>query len=57
MQGKQDTSSADNLTRQVTFLFDFMFIHSDLTVSEEWTDKLLNTAKPILNSAAHALNL
>ena len=57
LQGKQDTSSADNLTRQVTFIFDFMFIHSDLTVSEEWYDKLLNTAKPIINSAAHALNL
>ena len=57
LQGKQDTSSADNLTRQVTFIFDFMFIHSDLTVSEKWYDKLLNTAKPILNSAAHALNL
>ena len=58
LQGKQDTSSADNLTRQVTFIFDFMFIHSDLTVSEKWYDKLLfNTAKPILNSAAHILNL
>ena len=57
LQGKQDTSSADNLTRQVTFIFDFMFIHSDLAVSEEWYDKLLNTAKPIINSAAHALNL
>ena len=57
LQGKQDTSSADNLTRQVTFIFDFMFIHSDLTVSEKWYDKLLNTAKPILNSAAHTLNL
>ena len=58
LQGKQDTSSADNLTRQVTFIFDFMFIHSDLTVSEKWYDKLLfNTAKPIINSAAHILNL
>ena len=57
LQGKQDQTSAENLTRQITFMFDFMLVQSDLKVSESWSDKLLNTAKPILNSAAHALNL
>ena len=57
LQGKQDQTSAENLTRQITFMFDFMLVQSDLKVSESWSDKLLNTAKPILNSAAHTLNL
>lgn len=57
LQGKQDQTSAENLTRQITFMFDFMLVQSDLKVSESWSDKLLNTTKPILNSAAHALNL
>ena len=57
LQGKQDQSSADNLIRQLLFIFDYMYIDSQLKTSESWSEKLLNTAKPILNSAAHALNL
>ena len=57
LQGKQDQSSADNLIRQVLFIFDYMYIDSQLKTSESWSEKLLNTTKPILNSAAHALNL
>ena len=57
LQGNQDTSSADNLKRQVVFIFDLMTIQSDLKINESWSDKLLNTAKPILNNAAHTLNI
>lgn len=57
LQGNQDTSSADNLKRQVIFIFDYMYIDSELKTTESWSEKLLNTAKPILNSAVHTLNL
>ena len=45
------------MKRQVLFIFDYMYIDSGLKTSESWSEKLLNTAKPILNSAAHAINL
>lgn len=57
LQGKQDTSGADNFVRQVTFIFDFMFVQSDLKVVESWGSKLLSTAGTIAKSAASALNI
>lgn len=51
-------SGADNLTRQVMFNFDFMYITSDkLDVVEDWKDKLLSTGKTIFNNAAKAINI
>ena len=57
MQGNQDTSDAANFKRQVVFIFDYMFVLSDLKVTESWQDKLLSTGKALAGSAAHALNL
>ena len=58
LQGKQDVSGADNLTRQVMFNFDFMYITSDkLDVVEDLKDKLLSTGKTLFNSAAKAINI
>ena len=57
MQGQQDTSDAANFKRQVVFIFDYMFVMSDLKVSESWQDKLLSTGKALAGSAAHVLNI
>ncbi len=45
------------ITRQVTFIFDFMFIESDLTTIDSIKDKLLDTGRTITNSASKAINL
>ena len=58
LQGNQDTSSADNLKRQVVFVFDLMTVQSDkLKTSESWDEKLLGTGKALAGSAMHALNI
>ena len=50
-QAIQDAGSP-NLTRDVSFLFDYMFITSNLKNCEDVEDKLLSTGKTLLNSAA-----
>lgn len=58
LQGNQDTSSADNLKRQVVFVFDLMTVQSDkLKTSESWDEELLGTGKALAGSAMHALNI
>lgn len=54
-QPKQE--NGDNLTRQVVFMFDFMFITSkDLDVIEQPLDKLLSSGKALFNSATKMVN-
>jgi len=45
-----------SITRQVTFLFDFMFIESNDTTVESVENKLLSTGKTLLNSAGKMMN-
>lgn len=45
-----------SITRQVTFLFDFMFIESNDTTIESVENKLLSTGKTLLNSAGKMMN-
>lgn len=45
-----------SITRQVTFLFDFMFIESNDTTVESVENKLLSTGKILLNSAGKMMN-
>lgn len=54
-QATQDASSP-NLTRDVDFLYDYMFINSSLTNVESVADKLLSTGKTLLNGAAKMIN-
>lgn len=54
-QAIQDASS-HNITRDVTFLFDYMFITSNLKTTEDVKDKLLSTGKTLVNSAAKMIN-
>lgn len=57
LQGNQDTSSADNLKRQVVFIFDLMTVQSSLKTGESWSDKLLDTGKGLASGAMHVLNI
>ena len=50
-QATQDKSSP-NLKRDVSFLFDYMFINSSLTVAESVYSKILSTGTKLVNSAA-----
>ena len=54
-QPTQDSTSS--LTRDVSFLFDYMFVHSDLKIGESLADKLLDTGKTLLNSAGKLVNI
>lgn len=42
--------------RQVSFIFDFMFITSELTTMESTTDKLLGAGKTVFNAASNMVN-
>ena len=55
MQASQQ-AAFQNLTRDVSFLFDAMFVQSSLTNCESLTDKLLSTGKTLFNSAANMMN-
>lgn len=55
-QAKQQASGG-NLQRNVTFMFDYMFISSSLDNCESLGDKLLSTGKTLLNSAAKMMNM
>lgn len=51
----QDSSAT--LTRDVSFLFDYMFITSSLKTCESIKDKLLSTGRSLVNGAAKMLNM
>lgn len=57
MQQPTHDSSSGNLTRDVSFLFDYMFVTSSLTNCEDVKDKLLSTGKSLVNSAAKMMNM
>lgn len=44
------------MTRDVSFLFDYMFINSKLTTIESLEDRLLSSGKMLLNSATKMIN-
>lgn len=55
-QGNQDTS-ATNITRDVSFIFDYMMITSNLATSETLGDKLLSTGKSLVQSAGSLVKI
>ena len=55
MQASQQ-AAFQNLIRDVSFLFDAMFVQSSLKNCESLTDKLLSTGKTLFNSAANMMN-
>lgn len=64
LQGKQDVSGADNITRQVTFIFDFMTITTNslmnenkLYAKEKLINKLLGSLGSIASSAGNMVGL
>lgn len=57
LQANQDTSDGQNLKRQVVFIFDYMFVTSNLTVTESVGNKLLSTGKALVKGATNAINL
>lgn len=56
MQQAAQEPSSPNLTRDVSFIFDYMFITSSLKNCESLTEKLLSTGKSLVNSAASMVN-
>ena len=56
MQNANQQASVGNLTRNVSFLFDYMFVTSTLTNCESLTDKLLSTGRTLLNGATKMMN-
>lgn len=57
MQQASQEASSQNLTRDVSFLFDCMFITSSLSNCEDVKSKLLSTGKALVNSASKMLNM
>lgn len=57
MQQPTHDTSSPNLTRDVSFLFDYMFVTSSLTNCESLKDKLLSTGKSLVNSASKLVNM
>ena len=57
MQAKNE-QLGENVTRNLTMVFDYMFIQSkSLSTMEDWKSKLLSTGKTMFNSAANMINL
>lgn len=52
----EQQASFQNLTRNVTMVFDAMFVNSNLKTCESLTDKLLSTGKTLFNGAANMMN-
>lgn len=46
-----------NKQRQIAFLYDYMMVQSSYKNVEEWTEKLLGTAKTLFNAAGGMMNL
>ena len=56
LQQAQQSPDGNNLTRQMTMVFDMMFVQSSLGVTESVKDKLLGTGKTLFNSASKMVN-
>lgn len=56
LQQAKQSPDGDNLTRQLTMMFDFMIVKSKLNVTESVKDKLLGSGKTLLNSASKMVN-
>lgn len=56
LQGTQQPD-ASNITRTVSFIYDIMFVLSDLQVMDKPADKLLGVGGSLLKGAANMLNL
>jgi len=57
MQQGTHEASSPNLTRDVSFLFDYMLVTSSLTNCESLKDKLMSTGKSLVNSAGSMVNI
>lgn len=55
MQAQQQNSGT-NLTRDITLAFDYMFIFSEMQTTESVANKLISSAKTLVNGAANLLN-
>lgn len=56
LQQAQQSPDGANITRQVTMLFDMMFVESSLKTTETVKDKLLGSGKTLFNSASKMVN-
>ena len=56
MQQATQQPDSTNLTRDVSFLFDYMLVTSSLKNCESLAEKVLSTGKSLVNSAASMLN-
>ena len=56
MQAHQAKNSV-NITRDVSFIFDFMAVTSKLKTAEDLKNKLLSTGKTLFNAAAKMAKL
>ena len=54
IQPTQEPNSS--ITRQVTIMFNYMYITSNMTTTESATSKLLSTGKALFNSSSNMLN-
>ena len=52
----EQQASFQNLTRNMTMVFDAMFVNSDLKTCESLEDKLLSTGRTLFNGAANMMN-
>ena len=57
MQQPTQDNTSPNLLRDVTFLFDYMVVYSNLKVSETLTEKLLSTGKSLVQSAGSLVQM
>lgn len=59
IKAMQATQQPDpqNKQRQIAFLYDYMMVQSSYKNVEEWTEKLLGTAKTLVNAAGGMMNL
>lgn len=57
MQQATQEASSVNLVRDISFVFDYMFINSTLTTVESLASKLLSTGTSLLNGGAKMMNM
>lgn len=57
LNGEQSGTDSSNLTRNVTFMYDFMFITSDMKVIDDWKSKLMGSAGALVAGAGQMMNL
>ena len=56
LDATQDADSG-NITREVVFMYDFMFITSDMKVIDDWKSKLMGSAGALVAGAGQMMNL